>query len=161
MNDIQRAFVEKLYTELAAKLCRYARSVLHDSQLAEEAVQDTFRAVCAKIGLVMSSKNPQGWVINAMTIELRKITAARARQSDLLTRLAERAPPESGKQDEADPDLLYSNLSEDEDYILLRRYAESGRTVAEFAKLLGISPAACAKRLQRARKRLEKHFRDT
>ena len=161
MNEIQRAFVEKLYLELAARLERYARSTLHDPQLAEEAVQDTFRVVCAKIDLVMRSTNPQGWVTNAMTLELKKIMASRARQADLMTRLAERASTDGSARDEPDPDLLYSNLSDDEDYILLRRYAESGRTIAEFAKLLGISPGACAKRLQRARKRLEKYFRDT
>ena len=161
MTKTEREFVEKLYMELASKLHRYALSTLRDPQLAEEAVQDTFRVVCAKIDSVMASENPRGWVTNAMTLELKKISAERARQADLLIRLAQKASPDEGHRDESDPDLLYSDLAHDEDYILLRTYAESGFTVAGYAKVLGITPSACSKRLQRARKRLEKYFSDT
>ena len=64
----------------------------------------------------------------------------------------------SEPQDIRDPDLLYENLKDDEDYLLLKRLSEPGATIASVAAELGIGVSACSKRIQRARKRLRKFF---
>lgn len=42
--------IEGLYREMFTPLCVYAMNALDDRDLAEEAVQDTFRIACIKAG---------------------------------------------------------------------------------------------------------------
>lgn len=46
-------FIESLYKEMFTQLCVYAMNALNDHQLAEEAVQDTFRIACIKIDSII------------------------------------------------------------------------------------------------------------
>ncbi len=159
MNDLESKFIHKLYIDLAARLMRYARIALGDEYLAEEAVHDTFLAACGKVGVLMEHPNPQAWMVAALRTTFRKYLSQRAHDAELLNRIAAAAPDDSSA-DEDDPDVLYSDLLENEDYKLLRSFAEDGSTISEFAAKLGIPPDTCSKRIQRARKRLRGRFED-
>lgn len=166
MNDKERAFVESLYREMAGKLMIYARRGLRNEALAEEAVQDAFRIACSSVDKLMASENPRGWMTKTLMNVVRKVSAAKARDGDLLVRLGREAALEESRRrsaphpGESDPDIQYGDMRDDEDYRLLRRIADSGCTVLELAEELGISVDACYKRLQRARKRLRKYFEE-
>ena len=56
-------------------------------------------------------------------------------------------------------DVLFSDVSKSEDFQLLKRVALDHYTMPELAWELGISVEACKKRVQRARKRLQKKLR--
>ena len=58
-----------------------------------------------------------------------------------------------------DVDVLFSDLSDSEDFRLLKRIALEQCTIVELAQDLGISVEACKKRVQRARKRLQKKLK--
>ena len=158
MNASERAFVEKLYMETAESLLSYARRLLGDKNLAEEAVQDAFRVACSRPASVMESPNPAGWMMNTVKNVARNILRSRARSAAFLTKVQSEERGWSDPEDINDPDLLYENLKDDEDYKLLKRLSEPGATIASVAKELGLSTAACSKRIQRARQRLQKYF---
>ena len=52
-------------------------------------------------------------------------------------------------------DVLFGDVSDSEDFRLLKRIALDRCTVLEVAEDLGISVESCKKRVQRARKRLQ------
>ena len=52
-------------------------------------------------------------------------------------------------------DVLFGDVSDSEDFRLLKRIALDRCTVLEVAEELGISVETCKKRVQRARKRLQ------
>ena len=57
------------------------------------------------------------------------------------------------------PDVLFGDVSDSEDVRLLKRIALDQGTIVELAQDLGISVEACKKRVQRARKRLQKKLK--
>ena len=48
------------------KMCIYAKCRLGDDELAEEAVQESFRVACEKQEQVISSENPRGWMMETL-----------------------------------------------------------------------------------------------
>ena len=62
----------------------------------------------------------------------------------------------AGTPDLISVDVLFGDLSASEDFRLLKRIALGRCTVLEVAEEMGISVESCKKRVQRARKRLQK-----
>ena len=56
-------------------------------------------------------------------------------------------------------DLLFGDVASSEDFRLLKRVALDQCTMPELARELGVSVEACKKRVQRARKRLQKKLK--
>lgn len=56
-------------------------------------------------------------------------------------------------------DLLFRDVSDSEEFRLLKRLALERCTISDLAQELGISVEACKKRVQRARKRLQKRLK--
>lgn len=61
-----------------------------------------------------------------------------------------------GNSDVLDIDFMYSDLTNSEDYKLLKKIALDKYSMLEAAKEMGISVEACKKRVQRAKKKLKK-----
>ena len=72
-----------------------------------------------------------------------------------LQALEERSGPPAGTEELASVDVLFGDVSDSEDFRLLKRIALDRCTVLEVAEDLGISVESCKKRVQRARKRLQ------
>ena len=153
MTDGQNARIEQLYHELFAPLTMYARSVLQNAELAEEAVQDTFRIACAKPEALCTSPNPKGWLLNTLKYVLRNMTRSQARAVRLVSAVSQDLEPVN--TDREDLSILYGTLSQTEEFRLLQGIAD-GKTVLELAQERNISLEACKKRIQRARKYLQK-----
>ena len=128
--------VEQMYKEMYPALYVYALRILEDAALAEEAIQEAFCIACAKREQVLASANPQGWIMCTQALE-------------------ERAGPPAGTEELASVDVLFGDVSDSEDFRLLKRIALDRCTVLEVAEDLGISVESCKKRVQRARKRLQ------
>ena len=84
LNQEEEEYIERLYREMYTRLCIYAMSALGSKALAEEAVQDTFRIACIKPDVLMSSKNPRGWLINTLKNVIRNRRRTEARLSNAL-----------------------------------------------------------------------------
>lgn len=149
--------IEQLYNEMYHPLLAYACSVLDNSSLAEEAVQDAFRIACAKANDLYKSENPKGWLTKTLQYVIRNMIRSRARLNNLVIQslVFEDTFMVAGR-DESDTDMIYSDLLGSEDYMLLKRIVVYKYTMLEAAQELGISVEACKKRVQRTRKKLKK-----
>lgn len=152
----REAYFEALYLELYHKLLGYAaRSLEGNRDLAEEAVQDTFRLFWVKYDQAAASPNVRGWIVNTLKGEILNIRRTRARVANLVAQLSATPQVAAVARDEYGLDVEYADLREDPDYQLLREFALEQRTVMELAQSRGITIPACKKRLERARKRLK------
>ena len=147
--------VEQMYKEMYPALYVYALRILEDAALAEEAIQEAFCIACAKREQVLASANPQGWIMCNLKHVMRNMIRSRSRLRALLQALEERAGPPAGTEELASVDVLFGDVSDSEDFRLLKRIALDRCTVLEVAEDLGISVESCKKRVQRARKRLQ------
>lgn len=150
--------VEKLYKEMYPALRVYALRVMEDAALAEEAIQDAFCIACARRKQFLSSPNPQGWIMLTLKHVMQNMLRTQAKLKTLLSLEAWEGVP-AGTPEMISVDLLFSDLSESEDFQLLKRIALDRCTMLELAEELGISVEACKKRVQRARKRLQKKLK--
>ncbi|MEK3792097.1 sigma-70 family RNA polymerase sigma factor [Paenibacillus sp. FSL R7-0204] len=159
LDQEQRVLIEKLFLEMINPLSAYAKKVLHNHLLAEEAVQETFRIACTRANKLLSSSNSKGWLFitlkNVIKNTIRNFTHVNSKlffsinlDEDLLI----------GHIDTLKVDFLYSDLVNIEDYKLIKKIALDKYTVVETAHELGISVETCKKRVQRAKKRLKKYL---
>lgn len=157
-NNPKEDPIETLFKETYCLLYIYSKSVLNDSALAEEAVQETFCIACAKSMHLLSSPNPKGWLMNTTKNVLKNIIRKREK---LIQVTADSLPIDlvlAVSPPECDVDTLYCNISDRADFKLLKKIALDQYTIAEAAEELGISVEACKKRVQRAKKNLQNLF---
>ena len=155
------AFVKELYIEMYHSLLAYAQIALGDYHLAEEAVQDTFRIACAKINSLTSSKNPNGWIVKTHVYVIKNMSRSRARLNNVVIEsLSQNFTDMYGKEDDIAIETMYSDLIGSDDFKLIKSIVLDNRTILEMSKALGISVDACKKRLQRAKKKLQKILKD-
>lgn len=138
------------------KMYYYALAILNLSELAEEAVHDAFRIACGKPDDLMNSPVPEGWMMNTLKNVIRNKQRKLKQQRRLIV---EDVPIEDyiatiGVEDDYS-EMEFSDLISDEDYYLIKCVTIEQKTITEVAEELGISPEACKKRIQRAKKRLK------
>ncbi len=167
LNNSQKDKVSQLYHEMHDMLFSYANSVFKNKDLAEEAVQDTFRIACGKVESMLTSNNPRGWLVNTLKNVIRTTEYERATLNRLVvaslsiddeTFVQEReaANCTDKRLEDANIDLIYSDLLTPEEYKLLKMVAVHGYTVREAAAEFGINIEVCKKRVQRAKKKMKK-----
>lgn len=150
--------LEQIYREMYPTLYAYALRILKDHALAEEAIQDTFCIACAKRGQVLSTPKPQGWIMLTLKHVMQNMLRSQRKLQKLLFLTAsEELSVDSPEL--LDVDVLFGNVSDSEDFRLLKRISLEQCTIVELAQDLGISVEACKKRVQRARKRLQKKLK--
>jgi hypothetical protein len=94
----------------------YAQNMLDDHQLAEEAVQDTFRIACTKPNDLSPGSNPSGCLLNTLKYVIYNMIRCRAHLCSIVIAFLD-----SGKyiipsvSDEPSIDLLYTDLACNED----------------------------------------------
>ena len=157
MNTEQRQQIEALYLEMFDKLKAYAKCSLGSDALAEEAVQETFRIACQKPDALCSSANPQGWLVLTLKNTIRNIrshqaTVKRIVEQYLMTQVKE----VSISEDRINLNILYEDVADTEEFKLLSELAIEGKSHKEMAETRGISVAACKKRVQRAKEKIQK-----
>lgn len=146
--------IEQLYREMYELLYAYAYSALHSHMQAEDAVQETFRIACVRRSEVFSSPNPKGWLRITLKHVIYSIWHRNKNKKKLIAYLT--ADKEPCMMDEIDIDVLFSDIADSEEYQLIKRIAIENCSIAELAQDLDISVEACKKRVQRARKKLQK-----
>ena len=157
MTDLDRQAIDKLYLQMYPRLFEYARSTLANDALAEEAVQDTFAIACQKPDALLNSPKPSGWLMvtlkNVISNTIRKQQTA---QRILADYCALHGIELATTHNQLDIKTLYADLAQSDDFILIKEMAIDGRSCLQMAESRGITLAACRKRIQRARERLQK-----
>lgn len=160
MTQEQNKAIEMLYLEMHNKLLTYARSVIKEEPLAEEAVQETFQIACQKPKQLLESENPKGWLVNTLKNTLRNMKRSQESTQRLLSRyLAEYASAAVFSEDKLHLELLYDDVADSEEFLLLKAMYIDGHSHLEIAQSKGISLNACKKRIQRAKEKLKKKLK--
>lgn len=157
----QEAAIEELYRKMHKKMLVYAFNALKHKQLAEEAVQDIFRIACKKPNALISSENPEGWLMNTLKNVIRNIRRIQANLSNLIVSVVTAEEIDASAKltygDDIGFKVTYEDLLGKEDFRLLKMIADK-YTMLEIADELGISVEACKKKVQRARKKYKNFF---
>ena len=120
-------------------------------------MQDTFRIACIKPESLMRSKNPRGWLINTLKNVIRNRRRTEARLNNLLLAAMSACEPQSkATVAAAEFHAAYADALGKDDFQLLINIVIRRYTMLEVAEELGITVEACKKRVQRAKKRLQK-----
>lgn len=160
MNSQYNTEIERLYLRMYDRLFAYARSTLSNDSLAEEAVQETFRIACQKPEELLNSPRPEGWLINTLKNVMSNMIRSRAIANRILSEyIAAQTPEYSESVEGIRFEILYENISEMEEFQLIKEMAVDGLSHLEMAEKRGISVAACKKRVQRAKEVLRKKIK--
>lgn len=161
MNADHSKQIEALYFELFDKLMAYARSILDNDALAEEAVQETFRIACQKPESICNSPNPKGWIFITLkntihNLRRSRITARHVLEQYLIAQAAEM----TFSDNKLSIEVTYENIADTDEFILLKELAIDGKSHEEMAAARGITVSACKKRVQRAKEKLQKKLKN-
>ena len=137
----------------------YAENALGNHAMAEDAVQLAFEIGWRKIEDFQNCPQPEGWIFRSLKFVVSNM------KSRLRTERRVIAPVDEYRPDlvaaPADPLPLrvhFGDLVDTPQFQIIYEMEFYGRTLAEIAKELGISEAACKKRAERARKYLQKKW---
>lgn len=151
--------IEELYINMYKRLFIYAKCILKNDALAEEAVQETFRIACMKPEAVCNSENPKGWLIITLKNVISNTCRRRATADRiLLDYISAKIDQLSISEDQIDFSLLYQNVADLEEFQLIKEMVLEGKSHLEMAQARGISVEACRKRVQRAKDVLKRRI---
>lgn len=157
MNARYSKEIDHLYLQMYPLLFEYARSSLSNDALAEEAVQDAFIIACQKAEALCNSPNPEGWLVNALKNVLSNtIRSQNIARRILLDYFASNISDISVSNDRVGLEILYDDIADLEEFKLVKERAVDGKSYLEMAQERGISVRTCHKRVERAKKLLQK-----
>lgn len=160
MTAEQNRFLIEKYREKRKFLLEYAESSLHNYALSEEAVQQTFEIACRKIDDFCSSPNPDGWLTKTLSFVIRNIERLQRSERRVFANTDDYRPDlAAAPMVPMSLRVTYGSLVDTPQFRLLYESEVLGYTLAEIARKLGISEAACKKRAERARIFLQKKLR--
>ena len=151
--------IDRLYLQMYPMLFEYARSSLANDALAEETVQDTFAIACQKPEALCESTNPEGWLVNTLKNVLSNtIRSQNIARRILLDYFATNIHDISASSDRVELEILYDDIADLEEFKLLKEIALDGKSYLEMAQARGITVGTCRKRVERAKKVLQKRI---
>ena len=160
MKQLYNKEIERLYLQMFSMLFEYARSVLPNDALAEEAVQDTFRIACQKPESLCTSPNPEGWLVNTLKNVLCNMERSRGIAKRILHGyFAANITELTTTNDKVAVEILYDDIADTEEFKLLKEMAIDGRSYLEMSQSRNISIDTCRKRVQRAKEILRRKIR--
>lgn len=161
MTAKQRAFMADLCQKHYRGFLKYAMTLVPPDE-AEDLVQAVFLLAAERIDELTRSPSPDGWLAKALMFKAKNLRARsstrRKRETEEPEKLAVPSP-ESDIEDVETAMTLEKTLTPDE-YRLCRLVYYDGYTMKEAAERMGVSSAACRKRMERIRHKLRAAFSD-
>lgn len=150
--------ISALYHEMFDSLLKIAVSSIGSELLAEEAVQETFCIACKKPEALLSSKNPQGWLVKTLRYVINNMKRIATTQGKLMAAVFWDYSKLVHFDDYSN--VEYSDMLSNEEYLLFRMITLDRISIREAAAEFNISVEACKKRVQRIRAKLRKILRN-
>ena len=167
MGDRPLDDIEQLYMENYQRMSSFANAVLHDPDQTEDAVQDTFMEAIRKYeDTLQHHPNKTGWLMLTLKRKIQERQRAAQREKQRTATLGDQEIPDNSMDMAQRISMQNFNLQNirkllsAEEFIILTRFSLDGKSYAAISKELGISPANCAKRMERIRKKIKSHFSD-
>ena len=160
MTTEQDQFFTKIYQERRKPLQIYAENALGNHAMAEDAVQQAFEIGWRKIEDFQNSPKPEGWIFRSLEFVIRNMKS-RLRTERRVIAITDEYRPDlvAAPADHLPLRMHFGDLLDTPQFRIVYEMEIQGRTLAEIAKELGISEAACKKRAERARKDLQKKLK--
>ena len=160
MTAEQDKFFTAIYLKRRKPLLEYATSVLHNHALAEEAVQQAFEIGWRKIEDFQNCPNPEGWIFNAVRFVVNNIESRQRTERRVISFMDDYRPDRVATTADYLPlRVHFGDLVDLPQFQIIYEMEFVGSSLAEIARDLGISEAACKKRAERARKYLQKKLK--
>lgn len=161
LNDEQRQWLSQLYIKEYDTLLVLARRRLPTLALAEEAVQKAFLTACEKVDVLMISPRPGGWLTNTLINTIGTIMRSAERANSIF--ISEMGLDENLIAAQVDStyeldDIGVRTLGQ-RSYSIMKSVLLKDLSIKEAAAELGISIAACQKRIQRDKKKLQEKLK--
>jgi RNA polymerase sigma factor (sigma-70 family) len=148
----EERFFEGLVESNRRAMLDFARARMRDASQAEDVIQDACFAAWEKIGDLMLSPNPGGWLMNALKICIRRHRKKEAKERAATEALTRGWVDDVAYPDDIDENLVAGILSHDD--LRIAELREQGYGDSEIAELLGKTPGAIRMRLTRMRKKI-------
>ena len=160
MAPEQDQFFTKIYQERRKPLQMYAENALGNHAMAEDAVQQAFEIGWRKIEDFQNSPKPEGWIFKSLEFVIRNMKS-RLRTERRVIAITDEYRPDlvAAPADPLPLRMHFGDLLDTPQFRIVYEMEIQGRTLAEIAKELCISEAACKKRAERARKDLQKKLK--
>lgn len=145
MDITQEQFFSELYIKHAKKMVWFAYRSIGDEQLAEDLMQETFLLAAAKIQVVFSHPNPEGWLYKTLNNLILR---------DMNKKYHTELPLDESIEFDMENEFVFfdeclpAGLSDGEKQMLIWRFKYQ-LSHDEIAELLGITQLASRKRLSR------------
>lgn len=156
-DHAQEEFFTALYKEMYPSLYKIALSAIHNEDVAQDLVQESFLIASRRLDNLLSCPSPKGWLIKTLRNVIGNTYKQRAKIADLFTSLED-----LGDNVGTEPDfpvwLEYQGIIDDGSLELLMWIYCDNLSYQEAADRLGISLNACKKRIQRAKEQFKKTF---
>lgn len=160
MTAEQDQFFTTIYKERRKRLLEYAESVLGNHAMAEDAVQQAFEIGWRKIEDFQNCPKPEGWIFKSVEFVVRNMKSRLRTERRVIAFMDDYRPDlVAAPADSLPLRVHFGELVDLPQFRIIYEMEIQGRTLAEIAKELGISEAACKKRAERARKDLQKKLR--
>lgn len=156
MKHKRNSFIEQLYSKEFHRLYKIAFHKVQNSELAQDLVQQTFLAAVRCQDKLAAHPAPGAW-LTVTLINLIKNELRLASHDDIPLEEAAKIPVMPTESSFGD--LLPVQLSDAEKQILLWRFAEQA-SYDEMSERLGISAAACRKRVSQALNKCRKYLKE-
>ncbi len=172
-----KSIIDQLLVRYHSRVFRLALSILHNSQDAEEVIQEVFLKVFQKLDSFKGESSFSSWLyrvaINTTFMKLREKRGAETLPLEEMERKIDEETGKGGVSDWArrpDDELLSEEATQiiteameklpDEFKMVVILRDLDGLSTEEVGKLLGLSPAAVKSRLHRARLFLRRRLED-
>lgn len=148
---------DKMYLEYKPKLMMYVRTVVENTSIAEDIVQETFYEALRKYEIVKDHPNQIGWLYKAAGFKIKEYLRKMQPQNEVWMEpdeIEEIPGVEEGFGDAEAQIVLYESLTQDE-LLRFRRYFIWGESTAEIAEKEQITENNMRVRLSRLRQKIE------
>ena len=160
MTAEQDQFFTTIYIERRKHLLEYAESALGNHAMAEDAVQQAFEIGWRKIEDFQNCPKPEGWIFKSVEFVVRNMKSRLRTERRVIAFMDDYRPDlVAAPADSLPLRVHFGELVDLPQFRIIYEMEIQGCTLAEIAKELGISEAACKKRAERARKDLQKKLR--
>ena len=158
--------IEQVYMANYDMMYAFAMAVLRDSYQSEDAVQEAFLEALRKYDTFKDHPNQAGWLMLTLKRKIQEQQRRNRRHLSGTVPLEAQELRDAGNELDMDMQLILKEFNlpaiqralSQEEYYLLTRFALDEASYATISKEMGVSPAACAKRIERIRKKLRDTF---
>lgn len=164
MNEAMKE-IEQLYNENYNMMFSFALAILANPEQAEDAVHNAFVEALKKYDdCVKDHPNKKGWLMQTLKRKTQEQQRVNRRQQQRTVDLEDQNNLGVSNNLDMDTQIIQKDFFRNaireelspEEYRLLTRYTIDGVGYTALSQEFGISPATCAKRIERIRKKLRK-----